>query len=153
MFSMFQKALKYFFLLFTATVFLATSSGFVLYTSQCHCKEKQENILLKEKSCWHSNMLATESKSCCQPASSRSKHEMNSNCNRCNGEKIFIKLPVTGSVLQQRILKNHVAPYYFNIDQSVAYTKTSSQIYLPETIKPPGNYSNRLYCLNSSFLI
>jgi hypothetical protein len=150
---MFQKVLKYFFLLFTATIFLATSSGFVLFTSQCHCKEKQENIAPQEKSCCHANKQATENKSCCRAKSSCSTHKKNSDCNRCNGEKIFVKLPVTGSVLQQGLLKNHVAPYYFNIDQSVAYTKTSTQIYLPETIKPPGNYSNRLYCLNSSFLI
>jgi hypothetical protein len=150
---MFRKALKFFFLLFTATVFLVTSSGFVLYTSQCHCKEKQENTVSKEKSCCHANKQSAESKPCCRATSSCSTHKKNSDCNRCNGEKIFIKLPVTGSVLQQGLLKNHVAPYYFNIAQSVAYTKTSLQIYLPETIKPPGNYSKRLYCLNSSFLI
>ncbi|MGD0712133.1 MAG: hypothetical protein ABR968_13250 [Bacteroidales bacterium] len=150
---MFQKALKYFFLLFIATVFLATSSGFVLYTSQCHCKEKQENTVTKEKSCCQANKQLAESKSCCQPTTSCAKHEKNSNCNRCNGEKIFVKLPVAGSVLLQGLLKNHVAPYYFNIAQRVAYTKTSLQIYLPETIKPPGNYSKRLYSLNSSFLI
>jgi hypothetical protein len=150
---MFQKALKYFFLVFIATVFLATSSGFVLYTSQCHCKEKQENNVTKEKSCCHANKQAAESKPCCQPTSSCTKHEKNSNCNRCNGEKIFVKLPVAGSVLLQGLLKNHVAPYYFNIAQRVAYTKSSLYIYLPETIKPPGNYSKCLYCLNSSFLI
>jgi hypothetical protein len=150
---MFQKALKYFFLFFTATVFLATSSGFVLYTSQCHCKEKQRYIAPKGKSCCMAIMQSAESKSCCHATSSCSAHKKNTDCNRCNGEKIFIKLPVTGSVLQQGLLKNHVTPYCLNIDQSTGYTKTSLQIYLPVTIKPPGNNSKRLYCLNSSFLI
>jgi hypothetical protein len=148
---MIQKVLKYFFLFFTATVFLATSSGFMLYTSPCHCKEKQENCVSKEKSCCHANKQAVKSKCCCH--STNSKQEKSSTCNRCNGEKIFVKLPVTGTALQHTTLKNNTIPFNFGMEQKANLYVAFVQIYKPETIKPPGYNSAHLYCLNSSFLI